>query len=97
MKRALVLNLVFLSLSIFFLILYLMIDFLFFIPIICFLPFSFRQSYQNKINYEKKSQQNSLFQNLKNSNEKTCPKCEGKIAKIIAKFCYHCGEKLNNI
>lgn len=55
-----------------------MIDFFFFIPIICFLPFSFRTRYRNKINIEKETTENSSFQNFKGSEVIYCSSCGEK-------------------
>ena len=74
-----------------------MIDFFFFIPIVCFLPFSFRTRYRNKNNIEKGSTENMSYENSTSLKVRYCSNCEGDITKSIAKFCYHCGEKLNNI
>ena len=97
MKRNLLLNLIFIAIFIISIILSFIFDFFFFIPIICFLPFSFRTSYRNKFNLEKSTTANSSDQNFKHLEIQYCPKCGGEITKSIAKFCYHCGEKLNII
>ncbi len=97
MNRNLVLNLIFIGLFILFLTLSLMVDFFFFIPILCFLPFSYRTNTRKKINFEQRVPENSSKQNFKRIKVKYCPKCGGEIKQSIAKFCYHCGEKLNNI
>lgn len=97
MKRNILLNIIFIAIFLVSLILSFMIDFFFFIPIICFLPFSFRTRYRNKINIEKETTENSSFQNFKGSEVIYCSSCGGEITKSIAKFCYHCGEKLNSI
>jgi len=97
MNRNIVLNLLFIGLFILFAILSFTIDFFFFIPIICFLPFSFRTTRQNKINPENRTTKNFSFQNSKSVIIRYCPRCGGEISKSIAKFCYHCGEKLNKI
>ncbi len=97
MKRNLLLNLSFIAIFIISIILSFIFDFFFFIPFICFLPFSFRTSYRNKFNFEKSVTDNSSDQNFKHLEKQHCPKCGGEITKSIAKFCYHCGEKLNNI
>ena len=60
----------------------------FFIPILCCLPFAFR----------KKAPKGLLFDESQLDAYKIryCPVCEGEIKEPIAKFCYHCGSKLNN-
>ncbi|MFX0036994.1 MAG: hypothetical protein ACFE9I_15290 [Candidatus Hermodarchaeota archaeon] len=94
MRRNIILNLAFLALFIIFLILSIMIDFFFFIPIICFLPFTFRTKKFNKNNLHDLTTENSKFKNL---GIRYCSHCGGKITEPIAKFCYHCGEHLNNV
>ncbi len=97
MNRNNVLNLLFIGLFILFAILSFSIDFFFFIPIICFLPFSFRTNRENKIKGENKITKDFSFQNSKDSIIRYCPRCGGEVSKLNAKFCYHCGEKLNKI
>ena len=97
MKRNFLLNIIFITIFIISIILSFIFDFFFFIPIICLLPFSFRPKYRNKMNFEKSTTENSTDQNFKRLEIRYCPKCRGEITKSIAKFCYHCGEKLNNI
>ncbi len=96
MKRNFVLNLIFIALFILFLVLSIVIDFFFFIPIICFLPFSFRTIKKNSTYFEERSTQTSSYTDSRNSEIRYCPRCGGEITKSIAKYCYHCGEKLNN-
>ena len=91
MKRRILLNLIFIALFAFFFILSFMIDFFFFIPIICFLPFSFKSSRFTRLDSERLETEQSSYKDLK---IRYCPKCGGKIAEPIAEFCYHCGEKL---
>lgn len=98
MKRNIVLNLIFISIFTFFLILSLLIDFFFFIPIICFLPLSFRTFKKNNSYFEAQQNEIPSYQTAKNSKIKYCPRCGGEINKSIATeafHCYHCGEKLN--
>lgn len=96
MKRNLVLNLLFFTLFIVFLVLTLLIDFFFLIPIICFLPFSFN-TFKNKDKiFEERTPQTSSYTGSKNVELRYCQKCGGEITESIAQFCYHCGEKLNN-
>ncbi|MFW9818643.1 MAG: hypothetical protein ACFFE5_03455 [Candidatus Thorarchaeota archaeon] len=94
MKRNNVLNLLFIAIFIVFLVLSLLIDFFFFLPIICFIPFSVK-NFRNKDNDEKKSPQFSTFTDHKNFEIRYCQKCGGEITERKAQFCYHCGEKLN--
>ena len=96
MKRNFILNLIFIAIFILFLVLTLLIDFFFFIPIICFLPFSFRTFEQNNAYIENNSSETLSSRDFKNSEIRYCPKCGEKITKSIAKFCYICGEKLNS-
>lgn len=95
MKRNILLNLIFIAIFILFLILSLIIDFFFFIPIICFLPFSFRTFKQKKGFFEETTKDSPSFKPSKKSEIIYCPRCGGAITKSIAKYCYHCGEKLN--
>ena len=95
-NRNIVLNLIFIALFVFFLILSLLIDFFFFIPLICFLPFSFRTIKYNKENLEERPAESPTYKNSTNLKTRYCPRCSGEITQIIAKYCYHCGEKLNN-
>ncbi len=97
MRRNIVLNSLFIVLFIIFLILSFIIDFFFFIPIICFLPFSFRSTRQNKFKSKISVNEKHSYQNHKNLEVRHCPRCGGEISKSIARFCYHCGEKLNII
>jgi hypothetical protein len=96
MKRNFALNIIFIAIFIVFLILSLIIDFFFFIPIICFLPFSFRTIKKSKDYYEETTSQNSSSRNYKKLELRYCQKCGGEITESIAAYCYHCGEKLNN-
>ncbi|MFX0104146.1 MAG: hypothetical protein ACFE75_01490 [Candidatus Hodarchaeota archaeon] len=73
-----------------------MVDFFFFIPLICFLPFSFRTIKSNKKNFGERSTEPSTYKNSVNIKTRYCPICGGEITQLIAKYCYHCGEKLNN-
>lgn len=96
MNRNIVLNLVFIAIFILFLVLSFTIDFFFFLPIICFLPFSFK-SIKNKKSYaEEISSDSSSFRASKKSAIIYCPRCNREINQSNAKFCYHCGLKLNN-
>ena len=95
MKRNLVLNIIFIALFILFLVLSLMINSFFFIPIICFLPFSFNSFKRNRTYYEEKSTQSSSQTVSKNLEIRYCQRCGGEITEPLAVYCYHCGEKLN--
>ncbi|MFX1570069.1 MAG: hypothetical protein ACFFCV_17065 [Promethearchaeota archaeon] len=97
MNLKIALNVAFIVLTIFFLILSFMIDFFFFIPIICFLSFPFRSTRQTGIKSKTKMKEYDSYQDLKKLEVRYCPRCGGEISKSIARFCYHCGEKLNNI
>ena len=97
MNRQIALNVAFIVLTIFFLILSFMIDFFFFIPIICFLPFPFRSTRQAGIKPKTKKREYYSNQDLEKIEVRYCPRCGGEISKSIARFCYHCGEKLNNV
>jgi len=93
MKRKILLNLIFIALFVVFLILSFMIDFFFFIPIICFLPFSFKSKKFTKSNLEIIESKHVSNKNLK---IRSCPKCGGDITLNGIMFCYHCGVKLND-
>ena len=97
MKRNLILNLLFIALLITFLTLSFIIDFFFFIPIICILPFSFKSNKHNEFRSEPKIQENYSYSTHENLEVRYCPRCGGEISESIARFCYHCGEKLNKI
>ncbi|MFX0000552.1 MAG: hypothetical protein ACFE9Q_10100 [Candidatus Hodarchaeota archaeon] len=73
-----------------------MLNFFFFLPIICFLPFSFRSFNKSKVKNKEYIKEPSTYQNYKYLEKRYCPSCGGEITKVIAKFCYRCGEKLNN-
>ena len=66
----------------------------FFLPICCFLPFAFKSRSFRQVPYEpyKSIDESQIEEQLK---KRLCPKCGGEIREPIAKFCYHCGEKLN--
>ncbi|MFX0005764.1 MAG: hypothetical protein ACFFA7_01215 [Promethearchaeota archaeon] len=95
MNRNIVLNLVFIALFIVFLVLSLLIDYFFFIPIICLLPFSFSTIRNKDKVYEKEIPQTSSYNHNKHGVVRYCQKCGGEITEPKAQFCYHCGEKLN--
>ena len=81
-----ILFLIFLLLSIF----YGSIIGFFFIPLLCFLPFAFRKKTSKGIIFD--DSQGQVYK----PKIRYCPVCEGEIREPIAKFCYHCGSKLNN-
>ncbi len=96
MKQSIILNILLIALFIVFLVLSLLIEFFFFIPIICFLPFSFNTIRSKNKNYEERSFQASAYKDTKNIEVTYCKKGGGEITEPKAQFCYHCGEKLNN-
>ncbi|MFW9971125.1 MAG: hypothetical protein ACFFDF_13100 [Candidatus Odinarchaeota archaeon] len=95
MNRNIVLNLVFIAIFILFLVLSLTIDFFFFIPIICFLPFSFSALKKNKTYLKDTPVLISSETDFKHKEIRYCQRCGGEI-EPTAIYCYHCGEKLNN-
>jgi len=93
-KRMILINIIFIILTVFFLVLSLILNFIFlipffFLPIICWLPFLFKGRRRDKAAHE--SFYEPYVQALRR-----CPICRGEIKEPIAKFCYHCGAKLNN-
>ncbi len=92
-NRSIIFNLFFLALFVLFLILSFIIDFFFFIPLICILPFSFKHNRGNiypiqaKNNLIKKKEDNLL-------GIKLCPNCKSKILDPNAKFFAQCGIEL---
>jgi predicted amidophosphoribosyltransferase len=40
--------------------------------------------------------ESSSIRNSKKSEIRYCPGCKGEISQVNAKYCYHCGLKLNN-
>lgn len=92
-KNIILINILFVILTVVFLILSLVLNFIFFIPffflpIICWLPFIFRGKKRGLAPHEPYI--------LANQAIRYCPVCRGEIKEPIAKFCYHCGAKLNN-
>ena len=86
MKRNfIILNIFFVILFIISIILSFYIGFFFFIPIICFLPFALRG----------KSIARENLRVFKPEPFSSCRACGGEIKESIAKYCYHCGSKLN--
>lgn len=91
-NKIILINIIFVVMTVLFLILSLILNFIFFIPffflpIFCWLPFIFKN----------KSREFSDFSShdLQNQDSKYCPICRGEIKEPIAKFCYHCGANLN--
>ncbi len=67
----------------------------FFLPILCFLPFMFKGKGQPKSEFiDFKEQKRDLLKET-GLELRYCPACGGEIKEPIAKFCYHCGSKLN--
>lgn len=97
MKKStyLILNLIFILITIVSLIISLIFQFFFFIPIICFLPWTctfFR-------NRDQEADQEEFFMTEYRAPD-YCPECGGKIEQKNAIHCYHCGARLprkNNI
>lgn len=97
-RRAVLLNLIFIAIFVISIILSLYIGVFFFIPIICFLPFTFRKSHRNQT----EADQQSLYYDQSQQSQKLespksvwrCPTCGGEINESSAQFCYHCGSKL---
>jgi hypothetical protein len=71
-----------------------MIDYFFFIPVICFLPFSFKYRSKNR-NEEIKTEGNFLARGKRSEFELVkCPFCGVDILDPLAKYCSQCGKKL---
>ncbi|MFX1409883.1 MAG: hypothetical protein ACFFA6_06000 [Promethearchaeota archaeon] len=92
-ENRIVINLFFLALFIFFLILTFTIDIFFFIPLICFLPFSFKQN-KEKISSIPAEKDLSKKNEDKLLRIKYCSNCRTKILDINAKYCAQCGIEL---
>ncbi|MFX1315897.1 MAG: zinc-ribbon domain-containing protein [Promethearchaeota archaeon] len=94
-KNRIIINLFFLVLFTFFLILTFTVDFFFFIPVIFVLPFSFKQNKEKRYaipienNLSKKDEDNLL-------RIKYCPNCSAKILDNNAKYCSQCGIDLKH-
>lgn len=95
-RRIILINVAFIILTVFFLVLSLILNFwyaipFFFLPIICWLPFLFKGKKRtlaaHEPYYEPYIQPSQTL--------RYCPVCGGEIKEPIAKFCYHCGAKLN--
>ncbi len=96
MKRFIILNIFFVILFIFFLLLSLYIGWFFFIPIICFLPFLFRRKNREEVIADKTQPQDYFLKEPKTDYKvRYCSDCGGIIKEPVAKYCYHCGSKLN--
>ena len=100
MKRSfIILNIIFIIIFIIFLLLSIFIGTyigFFFIPILCFLPFAFRKRSKEGLIYDESQQKVYKLKEEIKPKIRYCPVCEGVIKEPIAKFCYHCGSKLNN-
>ncbi|MHA1489489.1 MAG: hypothetical protein ACTSRI_07525 [Promethearchaeota archaeon] len=106
MKRNIFINLIFLVIFFFFLILSLTCNFFFFLPIFCILPFSCRtrnrikrnQDYQYDVQAQPiqvdKEDSDSITKLARNTEIRYCPICGGAIKEPVAKFCYYCGAEL---
>ncbi|MBD3341663.1 MAG: hypothetical protein GF353_21340 [Candidatus Lokiarchaeota archaeon] len=94
MRKALLLNLVFIIISIICITLSFYIGFFFFLPIICFLPFTLR-GFKGR-NKSKEDYEENLYIRERSLGQTTrrCPSCGGLIQQPDAKFCYHCGKRL---
>lgn len=92
MKRNfIILNIFFVIFLVICIILSFYIGFFFFIPIICFLPFALRGKSKARENFKE-------FKAEPKGNGikfRFCVVCGGEIKESIAKYCYHCGSKLN--
>ena len=84
-RNFIILNIFFVILFIISIVLSFYIGFFFFIPIICFLPFALRG----------KSIARENLRVVKPEPFSSCRACGGEIKESIAKYCYHCGSKLN--
>ncbi len=92
-RKIILINIIFIVLTVVFLLLSLILNIVyfipfFFLPIICWLPFAFKGRKQNLADNESYV--------LPKQSIRYCPICRGEIKEPIAKFCYHCGAKLNN-
>jgi len=88
-RNYILLNLIFILITVISLILSLVFQFFFFIPIICFLPFTctfFRDQ-------EQEAAQEMHF-DAPHKAPDYCQECGGKIEQKDAIHCYHCGAKL---
>ena len=89
-RRMILINIIFIILTVFFLVLSLICGMpFFFLPIICWLPFFFKGRRRDLATRE------PFYEPYVQALRK-CPVCGGEIKEPIAKFCYHCGAKLNN-
>ncbi|MHA1149438.1 MAG: hypothetical protein ACTSR8_14470 [Promethearchaeota archaeon] len=91
-KRAVLLNIIFLLIAIFFIILSFTFGYFFFLPIFCFLPFTFRSN-KRFLGFSDQLRDNQEFNEHK-SQISYCPNCNKAIIVPDAKFCYHCSTKL---
>ncbi len=92
MKRRtyIILNLIFILITILSLILSLVFQFFFFIPLICFFPWTWT-SYREK---DQEVRQKAYFELIHKEAPQYCQECGGKIEQDGADYCYHCGAKL---
>ena len=93
-RRIILINIIFIILTVFFLVLSLILNVwyaipFFFLPIIYWLPFMFKGRGRDL------ATQKPFYEPYGQALRK-CPVCGGEIKEPIAKFCYHCGAKLNN-
>lgn len=97
MKRAILLNMFFVILFVIFLIISLMTQFFFFLPIFCIFPFACKSGRQhNDEQYSDKVKRKDFLFDTNQSGVKLqiCPQCGGEIKEPTAQYCYHCGKKL---
>ncbi|MHA1689696.1 MAG: hypothetical protein ACTSUN_10240 [Promethearchaeota archaeon] len=93
-NKVILINLIFLAIFLISLIISLTYGVLFsffFLPLFCFLPFTWRSKPRTWINEEEDQYQVPSIQ------VKRCPVCGGVIKEgIDAKYCYHCGAKIKH-
>ncbi|MHA1756902.1 MAG: hypothetical protein ACTSVV_09040 [Promethearchaeota archaeon] len=99
MRRALLLNLIFLLITIFFIILSFTINYFFFLPIFCFLPLTCGSKgiFSEEIDsfkYEGREKQGYNTEYLSHDGIRVCPNCGKTIIIPDAKYCYYCSAKL---
>ncbi|MFO8017048.1 MAG: zinc ribbon domain-containing protein [Promethearchaeia archaeon] len=88
-KKYLLLNILFIAISIAFLILSFMFKTFFFLPILCCLPFTCSSGY-----FADTEQKKPGFIRTEYPKQQVCPYCKEIIEQPDAKYCYHCGAKL---
>ncbi|MGV9173120.1 MAG: zinc ribbon domain-containing protein [Promethearchaeia archaeon] len=89
-KKYLLLNILFIAISIVFLILSFVFETFFFLPIFCCLPFTCSSGF-----FADKEQKPPSFFRTDYREEQRCPRCGELIEQPNAEFCYHCGARLN--